>query len=100
MSTSPAEELAEALVASIKHDPTVSMIACECGRDVDAQELTAERLRKLLEHAAHDHVTRRNVDVYRTVPLVGAWELGVLMGLPSQTEGEETWRQARRDSLT
>ena len=102
MSTPPAEELARTLLTSLSHDPPVLYLGCEAGdHDVDITEETpVEAVRLMLEHVAHDHVSRRDVMVYRSALVMGGYELGILMDLPAQTEAEEKWRQVRRDSLT
>lgn len=94
---SSAETLATTLLAATENDPTVTMLACECGgRDVlVGTETTVAEVVDLLNHAAFDHATRRDVDVYRTSTLLSGYELGALMRLDAQTGAEEEWRRER-----
>lgn len=90
----PAEILATTLLATIEDDPSVTMVACECGRDVQmSSETGVAELQSLIEHAAFDHATRYQIDVYRTAKLVSGYELGVLLRLSALTEAEEKWRR-------
>lgn len=102
MSDAATNHLAEALLTVLLHDRTVSMIACDCGTDLEIYEgmtgsdgTTVEQVAELIEHATFGHATRRTIDVYRTAPLVTDYELGILLGLPAVTEAEEKWRQSR-----
>ncbi|WNT44308.1 hypothetical protein SEA_CANDC_97 [Microbacterium phage CandC] len=91
-----AQTVAEALLATLEGDPTVTMIACECGKDLDIfPEQTIEGVVALLEHAAHEHVTRRDIHVYRTTKLLDGYEIGVLLRLPALNDHESKWREAR-----
>ncbi|UVT31365.1 hypothetical protein SEA_MARCIE_103 [Microbacterium phage Marcie] len=93
---SPVEVLAETLLTTLQGDETVTMITCDCGRDLDIfTEQTVEAVKQLLEHAAFEHATRREIHVYRTAPLLSGYELGTLMRLPAQTDAESKWRESR-----
>lgn len=93
---SPVEVLAETLLTTLQGDETVTMITCDCGRDVDIfTDQTVEAVKELLEHAAFEHSTRREIHVYRTAPLLSGYELGTLMRLPTQTDAETAWRESR-----
>lgn len=93
---SPAQTLAETLLATLEGDESVTMIACDCGRDADIfPEQTVEGIVALLEHAAFEHGTRRDIHVYRTTTLLNGYELGVLLRVPALTEAESKWREAR-----
>ncbi|UDL15470.1 hypothetical protein SEA_PEPE25_95 [Microbacterium phage Pepe25] len=92
----PIETLAETLLTTLQGDETVTMITCDCGRDVDIfTDQTVEAVKELLEHAAFEHSTRREIHVYRTAPLLSGYELGMLMRLPALTDAELKWRDAR-----
>lgn len=93
---SPAQTLAETLLATLQDDPTVTMIACDCGRDVDIfTDQTAPPIQELIEHAAFEHTSRREINVYRTVKLLSGYEIGTLLRLDAQTEAEKKWREDR-----
>lgn len=93
---SPVEVLAETLLTTLQGDETVTMITCDCGRDVDIfTDQTVEAVKELLEHAAFEHILRREIHVYRTAPLLSGYELGTLMRLPTQTDAETAWRESR-----
>ncbi|WNN94124.1 hypothetical protein SEA_FREGLEY_99 [Microbacterium phage Fregley] len=93
---SPVQTLAETLLATLEGDETVTMIACECGRDVDIfPEQTIDAVVALLEHAAFEHGTRRDIHVYRTTTLLNGYEIGVLLRLPTLSDHESKWREAR-----
>lgn len=91
-----AQVFAGAILAALGDDAAVTGIACDCGDEVSMySEITVDEIARIIEHAAHDHVTRRGLIVHRARELVSEYELGVILGLPALTEAEEKWRKDR-----
>ncbi len=86
--------LAETLLQLLTEDAAVSHLACDGGdfEVLASSEASMEDVTPLLEHVAHDHVSRRDILVHRVSTIVTGYELGVLMRLPVQSDAEQNWR--------
>lgn len=61
---------------------TALELACDCGEGVElsATDPNREHVRALIEHVAFRHVTKRDVLLKRSSPVVTAAELGDILG--------------------
>lgn len=90
------EIVAEALLVPLQNDKAVQFIACDCGSDLEiTEDTTVLEVATLLDHAAHAHVGRRDINVYRSHVLLSGNELGLTLKLDPLTEAEQTWRDSR-----
>lgn len=78
-------------------DRTGDNIEVEC-QDCGVSTLDST-LRRVIEHAAYQHFTRRGLVIVRSSQLLSNYELGESLELPALTEHEQTWR-AQRAAIT
>lgn len=98
---STGKQAAAAILAGLpeEHLAQIDLECGSCGWETNLEHETPNfneaNVEALLEHVAFDHITRADIVMVRTTPLLSAYEIGQTLGLDAQTEHEEKWRASQ-----
>jgi len=96
--SSSIETASERIAESLVNQPV--RLECSSCDAFNVEDIEPRRVRHLLEHCSHGHVTRTDVLLVRTSVLMSGYEIGLALGLPAATRAEELWREEQSADLT